>query len=132
MLGLQPWLRPAGAYIGHAERRAQQARESARIAQNLAAALKGGAVYLEHALIAAKIIIKPNAQKTSVVPWGRVLLIRGVLLIVIALCIVVAIESDDRNIRGLAAGIAIVVEIIRDAVLAGANLDGCKAKSNKN
>ena len=60
------------------------------------------------------------------------LLIRGVLLIVIALCIVVAIESDDRNIRGLAAGIAIVVEIIRDAVLAGANLDGCKAKSNKN
>ena len=63
---------------------------------------------------------------------GRALLIRSALLIVVALCIAIVIESEDRTVRGLAAGTAIVVEIIRDAVLTGVNLDGRKAKSDKN
>lgn len=50
---------------------------------------------------------------------GRVLLIRSALLIVIALCIAIVIESEDRNVRAVAAAAAIVIEIIRDAVLAG-------------
>ncbi|MDO8340302.1 MAG: hypothetical protein Q7T16_06625 [Candidatus Burarchaeum sp.] len=61
------------------------------------------------------------------VPWGRALLIRSALLIVVALCIAVVIESDDRTVRGVAAGMAIVVEIIRDAVLTGTH--GHKSQS---
>ena len=52
------------------------------------------------------------------IPFGRILLLRSALLIVIAFCIAVAVVSEDMNVRAMAAGAAIVVEILRDAVLA--------------
>ncbi|VVC04787.1 Uncharacterised protein [Candidatus Burarchaeum australiense] len=58
-------------------------------------------------------------KKSLVVLFGRVILVRSVLLIVIALCIAIVIESNDRTVRALAAAAAIVIEIIRDAMLAG-------------
>ena len=65
-----------------------------------------------------KIIIKPSVEKPVVVAFGKILQIRSALLLVIAFCIAVVVESEDRNVRLLAAVAAIVVEIIRDAVLA--------------
>ncbi|MFA6035879.1 MAG: hypothetical protein WC759_02880 [Candidatus Micrarchaeia archaeon] len=49
--------------------------------------------------------------------FGKVLAIRMALLVVIALCIAVAIMSNDVLVRALAAVIAITVEIVRDALL---------------
>ena len=54
------------------------------------------------------------------VPFGRMLLIRNALLVAVAFCIAAAVMSEDRNARLLAAAAAIVIEIVRDAVLAGA------------
>ena len=51
------------------------------------------------------------------VPFGRILLVRTALLVVIAFCIVTVVVSEDRDVRLLVATTAIIVEIIRDAIL---------------
>lgn len=64
-------------------------------------------------------------------PFGKVLAIRMALLAVIALCIAIAITSEDMYVRAGAAVAAITVEIVRDALL-GAELGAMMQKARKN
>lgn len=61
--------------------------------------------------------------------FGKILLARSGMLLIIAFCIVVAVMNEDRNVRLLAAVTAIVVEIIRDAILVSGM--GGKPQANK-
>jgi len=67
-----------------------------------------------------------------VVPFGKKLVLRMLLLGVIALCIFVVVTSEDWEIRLLAAVVAIVVEIIRDAILVSGMVSVRQNKGDKN
>jgi len=67
-----------------------------------------------------------------VVPFGQTILIRSVLLIVIALCIAIVVISEDQTVRLAGASAAIVIEIIRDAVLASGMKGIPRGKSDEN
>ncbi|RLG19334.1 hypothetical protein DRN67_02980 [Candidatus Micrarchaeota archaeon] len=66
------------------------------------------------------------------VPFGKKLVLRMLLLGVIALCIFVVVTSEDWEIRLLAAVVAIVVEIIRDAILVSGMVSVRQNKGDKN
>jgi molybdenum cofactor biosynthesis enzyme len=71
-----------------------------------------------------------GTDSAMVQAFGKVLAIRMALLVAIALCIAVAITSNDMLVRALAAVVAITVEIVRDALL-GIEMSALMAASRK-